>query len=123
MRMIAGLATWVILINGVEVVVTPVSTMVLVGVLVPHQSLVAVTAVWSLVRLVPVGAVFPAIRLKLMVTFPAPLALPIARPPPLPVVVLPVMVTLVSETGSVQAPGQPLWLVLIQSPPPDWPLV
>src|SRR5882724_11260027 len=58
-------------------------------------------------------AVFPAKRLKLMVSGPAPLLLPDAMPPPLPVAVFPAMVTLlnVAESGDE---------VLRYTPPPTW---
>src|SRR5215470_7985714 len=70
--------------------------MVLLALSVPHQLSVTVSVLPRFSRLLPVvPAVFPARRLKLMVTGPAPTA-PVAIPPPVPVDVLPVIVTLVS---------------------------
>src|SRR5882724_373528 len=59
----------------------------------------------------PPAAVFPAKRLKLIVTGPAPLLFPEAMPPPFPVAVLPVIVTLVSVVESGDE-------VLRYTPPP-----
>src|SRR6185437_13004514 len=109
--------------NGSKVV-TPVPTveMVFAGVLVPHQLSAAETPALLLLRFFPTGAEFPARRLKVIVTLPAPVALPMAIPPPLPVVAFPVIVTLSSVVTSVQAPGQPFDPVLVQSPPPSFAL-
>src|SRR2546423_5728813 len=103
--------------------------MVVLGASVPHQLLVAVTALPRFSRLLPVeAAVFPARRLKLMVTAPAPIA-PVAIPPPLPVDVLPVMVSLESVAertlaGLINnpapfcapAPFCPFWLLVMIVP-------
>jgi len=123
MRMVEGLAVWVSSMNGSKVV-TPVSTVEIVfaGVLVPHQLSVTEMLALLLLKFFPTGAVFAARRLNVIVTLPAPVALPMAIPPPFPVVVFPVMVTLFSVVTSVQAPGQPLDAVLVQSPPPSFAL-
>src|SRR5882724_10039117 len=96
-RITFGLAWWVKLIHGVKFVVPAEVLIVVAGVLVAHQLLVAVTVLPKLLRLLPVGAVLFASRLKLMVSGPLRLKLPDAMPPPVPVAELPVMVTLVSE--------------------------
>ena len=121
--MTAGLAVWVNSMNGSKVV-TPVPTVeiVVAGVLLPHQLSVTEIVALLLLRFFPTGAVFPARRLKVMVTLPAPVALPMAIPPPLPVVVFPVMVTLFSVVTSEQVAGQPFVPVLVQSPPPSFAL-
>src|ERR1700739_861364 len=86
--MTVGLATFV---NRAKVLmfVVPVLRFVIVldGVLVPHQLAVALTVVLSLSRLLlPAAPVFPAMRLKWIVTGPAPgLSFPMELPPPLPV--------------------------------------
>src|SRR5437764_12226401 len=66
--MVPGLAVWLRTMKGLDEVVPPKASMVVAGVLVPHQLSVAVTAPPRLLRLLPpVLAVFPARRLKLMV--------------------------------------------------------
>src|SRR5262250_1159753 len=86
--------------------------MVPLGEFVPHQLLVAVTALPRFSRLLPVPlAVFPDKRQRLRVTGPAPIA-PVAMPPPVPVDWLLVMVTLLSVTEL------PLLGGFIKSPPP-----
>src|SRR5882672_567130 len=113
--MMAGLAVWVSSMNGSNEVVPPLALlMVLAGVFVPHQLFVAVIAVLTFSRLFPVPvAVLPARRLKLMVEGPPPVRLPVKIPPPLPVAVLPVMVTFDSdiESGLIE---------LKKIPPPFW---
>src|SRR5258708_3834040 len=97
--------------------------MVLLAAFVPHQLLVAVVVLPRFSRLLPVPAVFPAKRLNWMVTGPAPIA-PVAIPPPVPVDVLPVMVTFDSVAERAGTEG------LTKSPPPfatwvpvaPWPL-
>src|SRR5215472_11245260 len=93
--------------KGSKVVVAPAVMVLIVleALLVPHQLFVAVTVVPWLLRLLPLPlVVFPARRLKLMVSGPsagnAPLA-PVEMPPPLPLALLPVIVTLVSVAVSV----------------------
>src|SRR5258708_5444360 len=94
-----GLAWWVRLIQGVKLAEPPLLVMVVLGVFVPHQLSVTVIVPCRLKRLPPPGVrveVLPASRLKLMVIgTPAPVS-PVKMPPPLPVVLLPVMVTLLS---------------------------
>src|SRR5258708_8720915 len=85
--------------------------MVLLAAFVPHQLFVAVVALPRFWRLLPVPAVFPAKRLNWMVTGPAPIA-PVAIPPPVPVDVLPVMVTFDSVAERAGTAG------MTQSPPP-----
>src|SRR6266571_4913510 len=86
--------------------------MVLLAAFVPHQLLVAVNALPRFSRLLPVPvAVFPARRLNWMVTGPAPMA-PVAIPAPVPVDVLPVMVTFDRVAERAGTAG------LTRSPPP-----
>src|ERR1041385_8768715 len=121
MRMVDGLAVWVNCIKGSKVVApVPTVEMVVAGVLTPHQLSVTEMLALLLLRFFPTGAVFPARRLKFMVTLPAPLPLPMAMPPPLPVVVFPIMVTLFRVVTSVQVAGQPFEDVLVQIPPPSF---
>src|SRR5215470_12363779 len=88
---------------------------VLEAAFVPHQSFVAVIDVPLLRMFAPLPvAVLPASRLKLMVSGPAvgavpPLTSPLEMPPPLPVALFPVIVTLVNVTESVHAPGHPFF--------------
>src|SRR5882724_195489 len=84
-RITFGLAWWVKLIQGVKFVVPAEVLIVVAGVFVAHQLLVAVTALPKLLRLLPVGAVLFANRPKLMVSAPLMLKLPDAMPPPVPV--------------------------------------
>src|SRR5579859_1021434 len=117
MRILFGLATCVSTMKGSKVVVgtDPPSlctvAIVLDGLLVPHQLFVAVTGLSSFQRFEPRRLeLLPASRLKLIVSEPDPgLSLPIAIPPPFPVELLPVMVTLDSVTGW----GSAVWIVLI----------
>src|SRR6202023_3490130 len=63
-----GLATCVNWMKGSNVVVPPLTLlMVVAGVFTPHQLLVTVAVVWLLLRFLPAVAVLPARRLKLMV--------------------------------------------------------
>src|SRR5713101_6102079 len=95
--------------------------MVELAAFVPHQLLVAVIVLSTFSRLLPeVPAVFPASRLKLMVKFPPGVPVPEDMPPPRPfAALLPEMVTLVSVTESVHAPGQPLADGFMKIPPPS----
>src|ERR1044071_10410498 len=104
--------------------------MVLLAAFVPHQLFVAVVVLPRFSRLLPdFVAVFPANRLKLIVTAPAPIA-PVATPPPVPVDELPVIVTLESVCVRegiagfrnnpppfvAPAPFWPFWFPLITVP-------
>src|ERR1700682_2085480 len=74
-------------------------------------------------RLLPdVPAVLPASRLKVIVKFPpAGDTVPEEMAPPRPFgALLPVMVTLVRVTESVQAPGQPIPDGFMKIPPPSF---
>ena len=96
-----GLPVLVRATYGVKVVVPAFDVSVVAGEFVPHQLLVAVMVVWLLFRFAPpVVALLLAMRLKLMVSAPAPLLLPEAMPPPFPLVELPVIVTFVSVVES-----------------------
>src|SRR5438270_2252376 len=98
--------------KGSNVVVPVVVWIVLLAAFVPHQLLVAVVALPRFSRLLPeFVAVLPAKRLNWMVTGPAPMA-PVATPPPVPVDVLPVMVTFDSVAERAGTAG------LTKSPPP-----
>src|SRR5712691_1405104 len=95
--------------------------MVLLALFVPHQLLVPAIVLLTFSRLLPVvPAVFPANRLKLMVSGPPPVAVPDMMPPPRPFgALLPLIVTLVRVTESVHAPGQPLAETFMKIPPPS----
>src|SRR6266481_2965722 len=111
MRILSGLPVWVSTMKGSKLV-TPalIVLIVLAALLVPHQLLVAVTVVLLLFRLLPPPpVVFPARRLKLMVSGPAEgkaLAFPVEMPPPLPVAEFPVMVTWLRVAEQVCPGGQ-----------------
>src|SRR5437763_8664262 len=114
MRILAGLAMCVRTMKGSNVAVVVVLLMVLATALVPHQLFVAVTVPSMLLRLLPKAAVLPARRLNVMFNVPnPPLRLPTEIAPPLPVVVLPVIVTLESVTESG-------FFVFIKNPPPSF---
>src|SRR5262249_22948419 len=106
MRISCGLPLCVRTMNGSKVVVAPVMVVLIVdpAALVPHQLLVAVTVVPWLRRLLPFPpAVLPASRLKLMVMGPAVGNVPpdpVKIPPPSPVALFPVIVTLVNVAES-----------------------
>ena len=115
MRMMAGVALCVSTIKGSKVVVGAgpgalcTLEMVLLAAFVPHQLFVTVALLSMLERLLPLPlVVLPASRLKLMVNGPAPLLLPRKIPPPFPVAVLPVMVTLLKLVRKAQVAGQPV---------------
>src|SRR5258707_14904348 len=107
MRIIAFVALCVRTMKGEKVVLPPpVVLIVVAAALVPHQSSVALMVVPPFLRLLPTPvAELPARRLKVMVSGPAALgkvpALPLEIPPPLPVAVLPVMVTWVRVASQV----------------------
>src|SRR5258708_17235718 len=95
--------------------------MVLLAAFVPHQLFVAVVALPRFSRLLPVPtAVFPAKRLNWMVTGPAPMA-PVAIPPPVPVDVLPVMVTFDSVAERAGTAGLAKRPAPCATPAPFWP--
>lgn len=113
MRILFGLAVCVRTMNGSKVVVPPLATTVLIvaaAAFVPHQLFVTVAVALLLLRLLPLPplVVFPANRLKLMVKEPVvpALAFPWEMPPPFPVAVLPVIVTLLSVVVQVDDKGQ-----------------
>src|SRR5579864_7218222 len=114
MRILLGLAVCVRTMKGSNVVTPPLTVLIVVAAaFVPHQLFAAVTVVLLLLRLLPLPpAVFPARRLKAMLIGPAGLAFPVWMPPPLPVVVLLTIVTLLRETVLGQEPGQPVARVL-----------
>src|SRR5258708_37698386 len=97
MRILFGTPEWVRTTNGSKVVVPADVLMVLAAALVPHQLSVAVTGLPRLFRFFPVGAVLFASRLNCTESGPLMLRFPDAMPPPVPVAVVPVIVTLASE--------------------------
>src|SRR5438270_11804480 len=106
-----AVALWVSTMNGSKVVPPPPLVLIVVATaLVPHQSSVALTVVPPFLRLLPTPvAEFPARRLNVIVRGPAAgkaPALPLEIPPPLPVAVLPVMVTWVRVASQVNPTGQ-----------------
>src|SRR5258708_21755346 len=121
MRMMAGVAPCVRTMKGSKVVLPAAVLIVVLAAFVPHQLLVAAMVLLMFSRLLPeTPAVLPASRLKLMVKFPPPDTVPEEMPPPRPFeALLPVMVTLVSVTESVHAPGQPLAEGFMKIPPPS----
>src|SRR5215472_10441564 len=135
-RILLGLAVWVSTMKGSNVAAPLI---VVAAALVPHQLLVAVTVegdpATGKSRLLPLGALLPARRLKLMLTTRL-VSAPIQSPPPPgfvplpPGVEFPVIVTFVMFRFSPEAsnhtpaplpppappPPVPAWLLLISAP-------
>src|SRR5262245_33079878 len=114
MRIFCGTPLCVSTMKGSKVVTALVMVVLIVdpAAFVPHQLFMAVTVVPWLARLLPLAAVLPASRLRVMLMGPdvgnVPIA-PVKIPPPVPVALLLIIATLLKLTvlGKTQLAGQP----------------